>query len=128
MMKMSRVKRGMIVSRTARGDIISFFKNLLDRKFSEAEKALKAVKGKRFGSSEFKSGYLNALDGILLSLRSGDERDFFNKASFDTESMLRYKRDFGEFVREGVRTQFDIGYFSAWSDFIHYRLNLKKGN
>ena len=126
MMKMSRTKRGMIISRTARGDIITFFKNLLDRKFSEAEKALKTVKEKQFGSNDFKTGYLNALEGILFSLRSGDERDFFNKAPFDTESMLRYKRDFGEFVREGVRTQFDVGYFSAWSDFIHYRLNLKK--
>lgn len=124
---MPRAKRGMIASRTARGGIIAFFGSVLERKFSDAERALKAVREKRFGSSEFKDGYLNALEGILVSSRSGDARDFLNKAPFDAEAMERYKRDFGAFVREGVHTPFDIGYFSAWSDFMHYRLNSKKG-
>lgn len=117
----------MIASRTARGGIIAFFGSVLERKFSDAERALKAVREKRFGTSEFKAGYLNALEGILLSSRSGDARDFLNKAPFDAESMEMYKRDFGAFVREGVHTPFDIGYFSAWSDFMHYRVNSKKG-
>jgi len=125
-MRMSRAKRGMMASRTARGNIIAFFKSVLDRKFSDAERALKSVREKRFGSSDFKAGYLNALEGILLSSRSGDVRDFINKAPFDAESMEKYKKEFGAFVREGVQKSFDMGYFSAWSDFMHYRLNSKK--
>ena len=116
----------MTASRTARKGIINFFNSVLDRKFSDAERALKAVGEKRFGNSEFKAGYLNALEGILLSSRSGDTRDFINKAPFDAESMKSYKQDFGAIVREGVPKSFDIGYFSAWSDFMHYRLNSKK--
>jgi len=119
---MPRAKRGMMASRTARGDIIAFFKSVLERRFSDAERAMNAVREKRFGNSEFKSGYLNALEGILLSLRSGDTRDFLNKASFDAESMEGYRREFGAFVMEGAHTSFDMGYFSAWSDFMHYRL------
>jgi len=122
---MSR-KRGMKASRTARGDIIAFFESVLERRFSDAERALNAVMEKRFGNSEFKEGYLNALRGILLSSRSGDERDFLNKAPFDEASMKTYRREFGAFLKEGVHTPFDTGYFSAWSDFIHYRLNTKK--
>ena len=116
----------MMASRTARTGIINFFKSVLDRKFSDAERALKEVGEKRFGNSEFKAGYLNALEGILLSSRSGDTRDFINKAPFDAESMERYKNEFGAIVRDGVPKSFDIGYFSAWSDFMHYRLNSKK--
>jgi len=119
---MPRAKRGMMASRTARGDIIAFFKSVLERRFSDAERAMNAVREKRFGNSEFKAGYLNALEGILLSLRSGDTRDFLNKASFDAESMEGYRREFGAFVMEGAHTPFDVGYFSAWSDFMHYRL------
>jgi len=120
---MSRVKRRMAASRSARGNIIAFFKGLLDRRFSDAERALNAVREKHFGNAEFKSGYLNALEGLLLSSRSGDERDFLNRASLDAKSMMRYKRKFGAFAREGVHTPFDVGYFAAWSDFMRYRLN-----
>jgi len=116
----------MTASRTARRSIISFFESVLDRKFSDAERALKDVEEKQFGNKEFKDGYLNALEGILLSLRSGDTRDFINKAPFDAESMKKYRQDFAAILKEGVPKSFDVGYFSAWSDFMHYRLNSEK--
>jgi len=123
---MSSVKKGMTVNRTARRDIVNFFDSVLDRKFSDAERALKDIEGKQLGNKEFKDGYLNALEGILLSSRSGDARDFINKAPFDTESMKKYRQDFATILKEGVPTSFDMGYFSAWSDFMHYRLNSEK--
>ncbi|MFQ6052754.1 MAG: hypothetical protein ACE5OO_00805 [Candidatus Bathyarchaeia archaeon] len=123
---MPRSRRGMMAARTARGDIIAFFESVMERRFSEAERALNAVREKPLGNEEFKAGYLNALEGILVSTRSGDERDFINKVPFDAKSMEKYKRKFRSFVREGVRTPFDMGYFSAWSDFMHYRLNTEK--
>jgi len=127
-MRMSRAKQGMTASRTARRSIISFFESVLDRKFSDAERALKDVEEKQFGNKEFKDGYLNALEGILLSLRSGDTRDFINKAPFDAELMKKYRQDFAAILKEGVPKSFDVGYFSAWSDFMHYRLNSEKGS
>ena len=84
-MRMPRAKRGMMASKTAREDIINFLKSVLERRFSDAERAINAVREKQFGNDEFKAGYLNALEGILLSLRSGDMRDFLNKAPFDAE-------------------------------------------
>ncbi len=123
---MSSTKQGMTVTRTARRSIINFFDSVLDRKFSDAERALKGIEEKQLGNKEFKDGYLNALGGILLSLRSGDARDFINKAPFDAESMKKYRQDFAATLKEGVPTSFDMGYFSAWSDFLHYRLNSEK--
>jgi len=113
----------MIAPKTASGDMAKFFANLMERKFSDAERTLKSVREKPFDNDEFKNGYLTALGGILLSSRSGDARDFLNRAPFDPKSMKGYRRDFGAFIKDGIHTPFDVGYFSAWSDFLHYRIN-----
>jgi hypothetical protein len=113
-------------SKKTRDDIISFFVNLHDRRFSEAEKTLTSIREKDLGNAEFKEGYLNALEGLLASYRSGDERDFLNKADSDVKSMNGYKKQFRDFVKEGVNSQFDVGYFMAWADLMQYRADTKK--
>lgn len=122
---MSSARSGMMAPRKSRKDINAFFNSVLERRFSDAERAIKSIRERQFVNSEFKDGYLNALEGILLSVRSGDERDFINKAPFDAESMERYGSGFRAFVREGAHAPFDVGYFSAWSDFMHHRLKSK---
>lgn len=126
MKKISRSKKMMTISGKVRSYVITFFKSILDRKFSDAERALKALKETQFGNIDFKAGYLNSLEGILLSSRSGDVRDFINRATFDKDTMEKYKEEFIESSSGGVRNSFDTGYFSAWSDFMHYKLTLKK--
>jgi hypothetical protein len=113
-------------SKKTKDEIISFFENLFGRRFSEAEKTLTSVREKDLGIAEFKEGYLNALEGLLVSYRSGDERDFLNKAESDVKSMNRYRKQFKDFVKDGVHSQYDIGYFMAWSDLIQYRVDTKK--
>ena len=113
-------------SKKTKDDILSFFENLFDRRFSDAEKTLTSVREKDLGNAEFKEGYLNALEGLLVSYRSGDERDFLNKAESDVKSMNSYKKQFMDFVKDGAHSQFDIGYFMAWSDLIQYRVDTKK--
>ena len=113
-------------SKKTKDEIISFFENMFDRRFSEAEKILISVKEMDLGDSEFKEGYLNALEGLLVSYRSGDERDFLNKAESDARSMNSYRKQFRELTNDGVNTQFDIGYFMAWSDLMQYRSDTKK--
>ena len=120
---MSKLKRGIIAPKAAKDNIIAFFKNVLERRFSEAEREIKKIRDKNLSNDDFMSGYLNALEGIVTSIRSGDERDFINKLPQDDKSMRGYKRSFGEFLKGDTQDPFDRGYFSAWSDFIHYRLN-----
>ncbi len=115
-----------MASKKARDDIIVFFENLLARRFSDAARAIEVIREKRFGKTEFKEGYINALEGLLISSRSGDERDFLNRASFDISSMKTYKKEFRSIVRNGINSPFDMGFFSAWSDLVQYRLNMEK--
>lgn len=104
----------------AREEVLNFFSCVLERRFSEAERSLKAIAEKGVGGGEFKDGYLNALSGIYLSLRTGDQRDFINKVLREADSLERYDRAFRAKAREYSRTPFDSGYFSAWCDFIRF--------
>ena len=113
-------------SKSARDDIITFFENLASRRFSDAERMIKNIKEKRFGNADFRDGYVKALEGLLLSSRTGDERDFLNKAPFDMKSMEKYKKEFRSYVRNGIHSPFDVGFFLAWSDLVQYRLDSEK--
>ena len=67
-------------------------------------------------------GYIKALEGFILSVRSGDERDFYNRPN-NGKTLDIYIKEFKEFRKFPVRTQFDQGYFSAWTDILQYRIN-----
>lgn len=97
-----------------------------DRRFTDAEKAMETIKARKFTDNEFKTGYINALKGLLLSVRSGDERDFYNRNHFDEKSLKAHRDEFKEFRKTPIRTQFDSGYFAAWSDIMQYRGNVEK--
>jgi hypothetical protein len=112
----------------AKDDIVSFFENLKERKFADADKTIKSIREKRFGDTEFQDGYTQALEGILVSIRTGDDRDFLNRAPFDAKNMNRYKKGFRDYVKGDVHSQFDVGYFMAWSDFVQYRLDTGKSS
>ncbi len=124
MTKTTKLGRGLTVTGKTRESVIFFFQNMLDRRFTDAEKALGAIKERKFTDEEYKTGYINALDGLLLSVRSGDERDFYNRNNFDHKSLKAYSEEFKEFRKTPIRTQFDSGYFAAWSDIMQYRFNI----
>ena len=115
--------RGLTVTGKARESVLSFFTNMLDRKFTDAEKALNTLKERKFQNEEFRTGYINALEGLLLSVRSGDERDFYNRNNFADRGLKTYREEFKELRKSPIRTQFDSGYFAAWSDIMQYQNN-----
>lgn len=104
----------------AKEEVKRFFDCLLQRRFSEAERLLEIVGRGRLGGKEFKAGYIKALEGMLLSSRSGDERDFLNRAPFAPKDLKRYHREFRRIMKRGVKPSFDQGFLSAWTDFISY--------
>jgi hypothetical protein len=120
--KTSKPGRKLSVTGKTRESVITFFDNLLDRKFSDAERELENIKQKRFPDPEYRNGYANALEGLLLSVRSGDERDFYNR-THNGKTLQDYIKEFKDFRKLPVRTQFDQGYFSAWTDILQYQIN-----
>ena len=125
MTKTSKPGRKLSVTGKTRESVVTFFDNLLDRKFSDAERELENLKQKRFPDAEYRTGYTNALEGLLLSVRSGDERDFYNR-THNGKTLNDYVKEFKDFRKLPVRTQFDQGYFSAWTDILQYRINTDK--
>ncbi len=125
-MKRSERPRGMTATGKTREAVIVFFDAVIERRFSDADKALDEVKGRRNANPEFQGGYIKALEGMLSSAKSGDDRDFFNRASAAEESLERYSQDFRKITHTGQPKPFDLGFFSAWSDLVHYRIAAKK--
>ena len=125
-MKMNNLGRKLSVKGKTRESVIVFFDNLLERKFSDAEKELENIKKKNFPNVEYQKGYTNALEGLLLSVRSGDERDFFNRMDKNGKNLYEYTKEFKELKKLPIRTEFDQGFFSAWNDIIQYRTNIDK--
>jgi len=124
--KTSSNTRGLSVKGKTRNAVAEFIEYLLDRRFTDAERSLDAVKDCSFGDEEYKEGYVKALEGLLLTVRSGDERDFLNKNDFTPESLNDYRKEFKDFASSTIRTSWDTGYFDAWADLMQYKYNMEK--
>jgi len=124
--KTSNPSKGLSVTGKTRESVVAFFGNLQERKFSEAERELENIKDKKFNDDEFKQGYMNALEGLLQSVRSGDEREFFNRANLTGENLKSYMTKFEEFRKVPTRTLFDSGYFTAWNDLLQFKRNIEE--
>ena len=125
-MKRSDRPRGLTATGKTREAVIVFFDAVIERRFSDADKALEEVRNKKNPNPEFQDGYIKALEGLLTSARSGDERDFLNRSSNTEEDLEKQSRDFREILQKGRPKPFDLGFFSAWSDLVHYRLATNK--
>ncbi|HUV54115.1 MAG TPA: hypothetical protein VMW03_02800 [Candidatus Krumholzibacteriaceae bacterium] len=126
MTKTSSNTKGLSVQGKTRKAVAEFIENLLDRKFTDAERSLEAVKDCSFSDEEYKAGYVNALEGLLLTVRSGDERDFLNRNQFTPENLKDYRSKFKGFASSPIRTSWDSGYFDAWADLMQYKYNVER--
>ncbi len=125
-MKRSDRPRGLTATGKTREAVIVFFDAVIERRFSDADKALEEVRTRKLPNPEFQDGYIKALEGILTSARSGDERDYFNRSINTEEGLEKQSKDFKEILQKGRPKPFDMGFFSAWSDLVHYRLATNK--
>lgn len=123
MMTMNKLGKKFSVTGKTRENVVSFFDNLFERKFTDAEKLLENIKTGKFPDEDYQQGYINALEGLLLSVRSGDERDFYNRINMTEKNPNVYIDEFKEFRKAPIRNQFDQGFFSAWMDVLQYRIN-----
>jgi len=124
--KTSSYTKGLSVRGKTRNAVAEFIEYLLDRRFTDAERSLDAVKDCSFGDDEYKEGYVKAMEGLLLTVRSGDERDFLNKNDFTPDTIKDYREEFKEFASSTIRTSWDSGYFAAWADLMQYKHNMEK--
>jgi len=106
-----------------------FFQLVSERKFAEAERILERIYARMKNSrkEEFNRGYLDALNGIILSFRSGGSYEFFSNLDLtDVTSLKKHYKDFKRHARGMFQADYDRGYFSALADFLRVVLRIKE--
>jgi hypothetical protein len=98
--------------------VVRFFELVKGRRFAEAERVLERIRQKT-NETEWNSGYLHALDGILLAQKSSDSYSFIKKVNFEDEKELKhYRKDFLVEYKNKIHTDYDRGFFAAWADYM----------
>ncbi len=103
----------------------NIFQHILSRRFADAERGIDdlEVKIREKGYSEFASGFICALKGIVLMYRAGEQDTFISKLDLNNASMLKkYHREFLEHSKNKLHADYDCGYFSAMAEFVHFAL------
>jgi hypothetical protein len=98
--------------------VVRFFQLLKGRRFAEAERVLERIRQKT-NKTEWNSGYLHALDGIILATKSNDSYVFIKKLNFEDEKELKKNRK--EFLKEyknKIHSDYDRGFFATWADYM----------
>ena len=106
--------------------VVRFFQLIKGRRFAEAERVLERIRQKT-NETEWNRGYLNALDGVLLTSKSNDSYAFLTNMNFEDEKQLKKSRK--EFLKEyknKIHSDFDRGYFAAWADYMLISLREQK--
>jgi hypothetical protein len=98
--------------------VVRFFKLLKGRKFAEAERVLERIR-KKTNETEWNSGYLHALDGVLLAQKSNDSFAFLTNLNFENDKDLKKSRKlFLKEYKNKIHSDYDRGFFAAWADYM----------
>jgi hypothetical protein len=98
--------------------VVRFFQLVKGRRFAEAERVLERIR-KKTNETEWNSGYLHALDGVLLAQKSNDSYAFIKRVNFEDEKELKkYRKEFLQEYKNKIHTDYDRGFFAAWADYM----------
>ena len=70
-------------------------------------------------SNESAKGYLKALEGLLLTAKSNDDKYLYlSKIERTQKNLKTLRREFSQQARNGLHSDFDRGYFQALEAYI----------
>ena len=104
-----------------------FFQSVEARAWTDAEKELDGIRQKAQNASWYK-GYVKALEGLLLTYRSGDDKYIYLPralADRSEESVNQLRKEFGEFASNEIHGEYDRGFFKALEDYVTVLSTLK---
>jgi hypothetical protein len=109
--------------------VIRFFQLVTARQLTEAERELQRIKEK-IERTEWNHGYYRALQGMLLSKRNNNDQTTFLSSidPHNKRALLDFRREFQEKMESRLYTDYDRGFFSAWTDYMSVlkRMNLQE--
>jgi len=97
------------------------------RAWTDAEKELDAIRQKAENALWYK-GYVKALEGLLLTYRTNDDKYIYLPRVLATrgeESIKQLRKEFGEFATNEIHGEYDRGYFKALEDYVTLLSSLK---
>ena len=98
--------------------VVTFFQLVKGRRFAEAERVLERIRLKT-NETEWNSGYLHALDGILPATKSTDSYAFLKNVNFNDEKELKkFRKEFLKEYKNKIHADYDRGFFAAWADYM----------
>lgn len=108
--------------------VTRFFQLVTNRQFAEAERELERLR-EGVKKNEFNSGFLWALNGIILAQKSNDDQYVFlpNVNFKDRQELQRYRREFSKHEKNRLHSDFDRGFFKAWAEYMRVSIKLEEG-
>ena len=96
----------------------AFFKAVIERRNADAEKELDTVRVTIAGTENGR-GYLKALEGLLLTAKSNDDKYLYLSKIEKTQKKLReLRKEFSTHTTSALHTDYDKGYFQALENYI----------
>ena len=103
--------------------VVRFFQLVKSRRFAEAERVLERIRLKT-NETEWNSGYIHALDGVILAQKTNDSYAYSNNIDFENEKdMKKSRKEFLKEYKNKIHADYDRGFFAAWADYM--RISIK---
>lgn len=106
--------------------VTRFFQLVTNRRFAEAERVLLRLRQK-ISTTEWNTGYFQALRGMLLAQKSNDDRYAFlsNTNCKNQKELQGHRREFLRHARNKLHADYDRGYFAAWASYMRVLAKLE---
>jgi hypothetical protein len=94
---------------------------------AEAERMLEKIRSEMAMKTTWSKGYLNALEGMLIALKSGDSKyAYLNRLDPENHTSIeKARRRFKEEANNPLEDEFDKGFFAAWDDYLLFLKAMK---
>jgi hypothetical protein len=94
------------------------FQALIERRIADAEKELDTIRA-TLPSTESAKGYLKALEGLLLTAKSNEDKYLYlSKIEKTPKNLKTLRREFSQQTKNGLHGDFDRGYFQALESYL----------
>jgi hypothetical protein len=107
--------------------VTRFFQLLTNRQFAEAEREVERLSN-NVKKNEFNSGFLRALNGMILAHRSNDDQYvFLSSMNFNNRrELIKYRREFSGHIKNKLHSDYDRGFFKAWTEYMRVLIKLEE--
>ena len=94
------------------------FQALIERRIADAEKELDTIRA-TLPSTEAAKGYLKALEGLLLTAKSNEDKYLYlSKIEKTPKNFKTLRREFSQQTKNALHGDFDRGYFQALESYM----------